>query len=101
MKKKLQRRFIDEYIKRGFRYGGMIPLCCLSEEGYDLELIKEIKNEGFIQLRDCEDFSYELTISERRKINEVYDLKKIWLALESAAAYSTEIEYELKRISNV
>ena len=100
MKEKLQRRFIDEYIKHGFRYGGMIPLGCLSEEGYDLELINQIKKEGFIQVRNCEDFSYELTLSERRKINEKYDLKKIWLTLESATAYSTEIEYELKRISN-
>ena len=100
MKEKLQKRFVDEYIRRGFRYGGMIPVGCLCEEGFDIETINKIRNEGFIRVRDCEDFSYELTIPERKKINEEYGLKKVWMSLETASAYMTEIEQELRRISN-
>ncbi len=101
MKEKLRKRFIDEYARRGFRYGGMIPFCCLNEEGYELEIINQLRDEGFIQLRDCDDYSFELTIVERKRINEEYDLREHWLELEAASSYRSEIERELNKIGAV
>lgn len=100
MKQKLQNKFIEEYINRGFRYGGMIPFYNLKEEGFEMDLINQLREEGFIQIRNCEDYSFELTIAERKKINEIVDLSTKWYSLESASAYQSEIENELRRIMN-
>ena len=71
--KKLYEKFKQEYVKSGYLYSGCLPYDVKNKESFT-----ELKNKGLIQVRNCENFCYELTKAERIKLIKEHNLKEVW-----------------------
>lgn len=71
--RKLYEEFLKEYIEKGYLYSG-----CLHFDMDKKEEFKELEQMGLIQLRDCDEFAYELTETERKILVKNHSLETRW-----------------------
>jgi len=79
-KEELLQLFEDEYIDSGYLYSGCISanaaLFTKYREHYELAL--SLVREGKLQIRNCEDFAFELPKEKRRELIIKFNLRERW-----------------------
>ncbi len=96
MNKSLLQLFEREYLNNGYRYSGMMPASFILNNGYSQKQINDLVNLGYIQIRDCEDYSYELTRLFRTSLLQRYNTQKKWD--RKSNTYELEIKNELSEV---
>jgi len=95
-KRELKRYFIENYISSGFMYDGSIPanadIFYNNENNYKLAL--KLEKERFLQIRECEGYSFELTRKIRKNLFIKHNLREVWNK-EHPEFYPDIIYYDL------
>lgn len=89
-----------EYIDTGYLYSGSWPYNSLVEKGYNQKAIDELLDKGLIQKRNCEGFTYELSVSKRHQLLSVHSLSSRWLE-EAGNGLLENIRAEVRDVSLV
>ena len=68
----------DEYIDSGYMYSGSWPYTSLKERGFSSEDISALQSAGLIQRRDCDEYAFELSATERGNLIATHSLCSVW-----------------------
>ena len=88
-----------EYKEGGYLYSGSWPYNSLKEKGYTRENIAELESAGLLQRRNCEEYAFELSPAERKKLIAANDLCSVWYE-KKGPGLLTEIQEEAKSAAN-
>lgn len=92
--------FKARYIRSGYLYSGMIPLNAPQIAKHPTSTLYELVDAGILEKRDCAASAYQLSVSERRKLIEMYDLSIVWDRADTGAAfYPNRYDGEVTRVN--
>lgn len=90
----------EEYKDNGYLYSGSWPYNSLTERGFGKDVIHELQQEGKIQRRDCEDYAFELSTTERGNLITNHNLCSFWYE-KHGDALLPEIQQEMRNVADV
>lgn len=90
----------EDYKDNGYMYSGSWPYESLKERGFDKEAIHELQKAGKIQRRDCDDYAFELSPTERGNLITDHSLCSVWHE-KHGNAFLPEIQNEVRDAADV
>lgn len=97
---KLLKFMRDDYIKNGYMYSGSWPYTSLKEEGFTKDDISELQKAGLLQRRNCEEYAFELTASERGNLITNHNLCSVWCE-EMGSPLLREVQEEARNAADI
>lgn len=92
--------FREDYKENGYMYSGSWPYESLIENGFGQETIHELLEKGKIQRRNCEDYAFELSSTERGNLITDHSLCSVWYE-KNGNVLLPEIQKEIQDVADV